>query len=123
MARYGRSVIASNIRAGDEFWQDAKLMWRALSNARRLDGGVGPVEVEVQYADGGLSQRLWDNPATLLYVLREEEKESDARGDEIGTGRNIVEAYANLHADPKDPRNLDARTRASSDARFVEDGS
>jgi hypothetical protein len=73
MEKYGRSVQASGIREGDEFWQDAKLMWRATSNARRLDGGVGPVEVEVQYADGGLSQRLWDNPFTLLYILREEE--------------------------------------------------
>lgn len=57
------TIKVTNIEEGDRFGGD-RAGWTATENAERLTDGT--VSVRVQYRDGGISDRIWDDPDTEL---------------------------------------------------------
>lgn len=63
------TIPISDVREGDELWQNGRLVWRTLDDATR-DAADEYTQLTVQFRDGGTAFRVWDDPTHLLTVQR-----------------------------------------------------
>lgn len=62
-------ITVAKLKTGDTFAHEGRAVWEAIGDAQ-LDAR-GAVHVKVVYAaDGGRSERIWDDPATAIKVQR-----------------------------------------------------
>jgi hypothetical protein len=57
-------VSPSKVKDGDRLLGS----WTALEDARRQ--ACGQITLEVQYEDGGIGQRVWDNDKPMFEITR-----------------------------------------------------
>lgn len=65
------TITPADIRQGDTFrGLSGATEWTALGNAvtRNLQDGRTVIQVEVQYADGGIDYRWWDTETTVRFT-------------------------------------------------------